>query len=116
MAVGVWNDVKDLGSSVVHVAEDVLWAPTRITHWVLTKMFGDPDAELNKYAAELEQMSKEVEALGKEISTALSHLTWHGPSADAFTSHAQGRVKEMNSFSDEIGDLGKAIKALADSF
>lgn len=114
--MGLWDDVKDLGSAAVNVAEDVFWAPTKITHWVLTKMFGDPDAELNTYAAELEQMSKEVEEFGKEIGAALSHLTWHGPAADAFVAHAQGRVKELNTVSDELADLGKAIKSLADAF
>ncbi|GAA2234499.1 MULTISPECIES: hypothetical protein [Kitasatospora] len=114
--MGLWDDVKDLGSSAVHVAEDVFWAPTKIAHWVLTKMFGDPDAELNKYAAQLEEMSHEVEALGKEINTALSQLTWHGAAADAFIAHAQGRVKELNTVADELGDLGKEIKGLADAF
>ncbi|MGK4580498.1 WXG100 family type VII secretion target [Kitasatospora sp. HPMI-4] len=115
--MGLWDDVKDLGSSAVHVAEDVFWAPTKIAHWVLTKMFGgDPDAELKKYAAELEEMSKEAEALGKEIGTALGQLTWHGGAADAFVAHAQGRVKELNTVADQLGDLGKDIKGLADAF
>ncbi|GAA2740089.1 MULTISPECIES: WXG100 family type VII secretion target [Kitasatospora] len=114
--MGLWDDVKKLGSDAVDVVEDVFWAPSKIAHWVLTEMFGDPDAELEKYAAELEQMSKQVEELGKEISTALGHLTWHGPASDAFTHHAQGRVKELNSVADELCDLGKAIKGLADAF
>ncbi|WP_405012151.1 WXG100 family type VII secretion target [Kitasatospora sp. NBC_01539] len=114
--MGLWDDVKDLGSAAVHVAEDVFWAPTKIAHWVLTKMFGDPDAELERYAAELHQMSTEVEAFGKEIDTALGHLTWHGAAADAFIEHARKRIKELNTVADELDDLGSAIKGLADAF
>jgi len=114
--MGLWDDVKKLGDAAVDVVEDVFWAPTKIAHWVLGKMFGDPDAELEKYAAELQQMSKQVEEFGKEISTALSHLTWHGAAADAFVDHAQKRVKELNTVADELEDLGKAIKGLADAF
>ncbi|GAA1127863.1 MULTISPECIES: WXG100 family type VII secretion target [Kitasatospora] len=114
--MGLWDDVKDLGSAAVNVVEDVFWAPTKIAKWVLGEMFGDPDAELEKYAAELQQMGKDVEAFGKEISTALSHLTWHGPASDAFVAHAQSRVKELNTVADELDELGKAIKGLADAF
>ncbi|WP_431679813.1 WXG100 family type VII secretion target [Kitasatospora sp. KL5] len=114
--MSTWDDIKKLGSAAVDVVEDVFWAPQKIAHWVLSQMFGDPDAELAKYASELEQLAKEVEAFGKEINTALSHLTWHGPAADAFIGHAQGRVKELNTVADDLEGLGKEIKGLADAF
>ncbi len=116
MAVGLWDDVKDLGSAALHVAEDVYMAPAKIAHWVLSKMFGDPDAELEKFAAELTEMAQQVEELGKEINSSLSRLSWHGAAADAFVAHAQGRVRELNGVSDELGDLSSAIKRLADEF
>ena len=116
MTVGLLDDVKDLGSAALHVAEDVYMAPAKIAHWVLSKMFGDPDAELEKFATELAEMARQVEELGKEVSSSLGHLTWHGAAADAFIAHAQSRVRELNGVSDELGDLSSAVKRLANEF
>ncbi|WP_354641733.1 hypothetical protein [Kitasatospora camelliae] len=94
----------------------IVMAPSEIAHWVLSKMFGDADAELEKLARELEEMGKQVDELGKEINSALGHLTWHGAAADAFTAHARGRVRELSGVADELNGLGEAVRRLANVF
>ncbi|MEV4559123.1 hypothetical protein AB0K51_19330 [Kitasatospora sp. NPDC049285] len=109
----LWGDVKHLAGDVVKVGEDIVMAPAEIAHWALSKMFGDADAELNKIATELAQLGKQVDELGQEVNSVLSSLHWHGAAADAFTQHAQNRVRELNGVADELGQLGDAVKRLA---
>ncbi|MFJ1756680.1 WXG100 family type VII secretion target [Kitasatospora sp. NPDC088134] len=109
----LWGDVKNLAGDVVKVGEDIVMAPAEIAHWALGKMFGDADAELNKIAQELAELGKQVDGLGREVSGVLSSMTWHGAAADAFTAHAQGRVRELNTVADELTQLGDAVKQLA---
>ncbi|MDR3032162.1 MULTISPECIES: hypothetical protein [Kitasatospora] len=109
----LWGDVKHLAGDVVKVGEDIVMAPAEIAHWALGKMFGDADAELNKIAQELAELGKQVDGLGREVSAVLGGLTWHGAAADAFIAHAQGRVRELNSVADELGQLGDSVKQLA---
>ncbi|MFJ5926856.1 hypothetical protein ACIQF6_30110 [Kitasatospora sp. NPDC092948] len=107
------KDAVHVVGDVVEVGKDLVMAPAEIAHWALSKMFGDADAELNKIAQELAQMAKEVEQLGGDVSSLLSHMTWHGAAADAFTAHAQGRVRELNGVADELNQLGDSVKRLA---
>lgn len=108
------GDVVDVGKDVLNVGKDIVMAPAEIAHWALGKMFGDADAELNKIAQELAELGKQVDGLGREVTSLLGGMSWHGAAADAFTQHAQGRVKELNGISDELGQLGDAVKRLAD--
>ncbi|GAA2139491.1 hypothetical protein GCM10009760_21870 [Kitasatospora kazusensis] len=102
-----WDDVTS-------VAKDVVMAPAEIAHWTLNEMFGAGD--LGKIAQELAELGKAVDGLGKDIESSLSNLTWHGPAADAFISHAQGRVREIGSVADQLGDLGKSVERLNSVF
>ncbi|KDN84336.1 hypothetical protein ACFV1L_17950 [Kitasatospora sp. NPDC059646] len=113
---GVGHLISDVGhvvGDVVEVGKDIVMAPAEIAHWALSKMFGDADAELNKIAQELAEMAKQVEQLGGEVNSVLSNMSWHGAAADAFTAHAQGRVRELNGVADELGQLGDSVKRLA---
>ncbi|MFG2819425.1 hypothetical protein ACGFX4_08370 [Kitasatospora sp. NPDC048365] len=112
--MGILGDLKNLAGDVVQLGEDIVMAPSEIAHWALGKMFGDPDAELNKIAGELAELGRQVEGLGKEVGQTLSSLTWHGPASDAFTAHAQGRIKQLNGVADELSELSQAVKRLAD--
>ncbi|WP_106437699.1 MULTISPECIES: hypothetical protein [Kitasatospora] len=107
------GDIKHLAGDAVKVVEDVVMAPAEIAHWALSKMFGDADAELNKIAQELAELGKQVDALGRDVSSVLGSLHWHGRAADAFTAHAQGRVRELNTVADELGQLSGSVKQLA---
>ncbi|WP_033217338.1 hypothetical protein [Kitasatospora phosalacinea] len=107
------GDVKHLVGDVAKVGEDIIMAPAEIAHWALSKMFGDADAELNKIAQELAELGKQVDALGRDVNAVLGGMTWHGAAADAFIAHAQGRVRELNSVADELGQLSGSVKQLA---
>ncbi|MFF0299038.1 hypothetical protein ACFYS8_14260 [Kitasatospora sp. NPDC004615] len=109
----VFSDVGHLVGDVAKVGKDIVMAPAEIAHWALGKMFGDADAELNKIAQELAEMAKQVEQLGGDVNSLLSHMSWHGAAADAFTAHAQGRVRELNGVADELNQLGDSVKRLA---
>ncbi|GGQ72252.1 WXG100 family type VII secretion target [Kitasatospora griseola] len=118
--MGLFGDIGDAISDVGHlvgdvakVGKDLVMAPAEIAHWALGKMFGDADAELNKIAQELAEMAKQVEQLGGDVNSLLSGMSWHGKAAEAFTTHAQGRVRELNGVADELNQLGDSVKRLA---
>ncbi|GAA2110704.1 hypothetical protein GCM10009759_52230 [Kitasatospora saccharophila] len=111
--MGLWGDIKHLAGDVVQVGEDIVMAPAEIAHWALGKMFGDADAELNKIAEELAELGKQVDGLGRDVNAVLGSMTWHGAAADAFIAHAQGRVRELNTVADELGQLSGSVKQLA---
>ncbi|GAA2739936.1 MULTISPECIES: WXG100 family type VII secretion target [Kitasatospora] len=112
--MGLWDDVTNLAGDVVKVGEDLVMAPAQIAHWALGQMFGDADGELGRIAGELAELGKQVDGLGQEVGRTLGGLHWHGAAADAFTSHAQGRMKELNGVADELAELSQAVKRLAD--
>jgi uncharacterized protein YukE len=109
----LFHDGEKLAGDAVHVAKDIVMAPADIAHWALTEMFGGGEADLRKIAAELSQLSKSTEALAKDIESAVDRLTWHGPAADAFITHAHGRVKEMNAMADNLDSLSGSVNRLA---
>ncbi len=108
------NFISDAWDDVTSVAKDVVMAPSEIAHWALNEMFGSGD--LGKIAQELADLGKAVDGLGKDIDSALSSLTWHGPAADAFIGHAHGRVREIGSVADQLGELSKAVQRLNSVF
>ncbi len=108
------NFVSKAWDGATEVVKDVVMAPAEIAHWALNEMFGEGD--LHRIAQELAELGTQVDTLGKDISTALGHLTWHGPAADAFVSHAQGRVREISSVSDHLTELGRSVERLDNVF
>ncbi|MER5641509.1 hypothetical protein ABT095_31780 [Kitasatospora sp. NPDC002227] len=111
--MGFLSTLEGIGKGIVHGVEDVVLVPSEVAHWALGKMFGDSDAELEKLAGELDAMAKQVDRLDQDIRTALGQLTWHGPASDAFIAHANDRLRELATVSEELQGLGKAMKQLA---
>jgi len=111
-----WDDVKGAAGAVAKVGKDIIMAPAEIAHWALGEMFGGGEEELHKIAAELEALGKQMDELSKEINSAVCHLTWHGPAADAFINHAHGRVRELSGVADELEGLGKSVERLANVY
>ena len=108
------NFISNAWDDVTSVAKDVVMAPSEIAHWTLNEMFGSGD--LSKIAQELADLGKAVDGLGKDIDSCLSTLTWHGPASDAFVSHAHGRVREISSVADQLGELSKSVARLNSVF
>ncbi|WP_055586428.1 WXG100 family type VII secretion target [Peterkaempfera griseoplana] len=100
-----WNDVTN-------VVEDVVMTPVEVAHAVLDKMFGGTE-DLHRIAAELGTLGRRIDALRKEMDAAVGQVTWHGKAADAFSSHAQGRLRELAGAADDLEALGKSVERLA---
>ncbi|MFJ8040330.1 WXG100 family type VII secretion target [Kitasatospora sp. NPDC096147] len=108
-----WDDAVGLVTSGAKLVKDIIMAPAEIARWALGEMFGGGEDELNQIAAELAELGKEFDKLGQDINSALGQLTWHGPAADAFVNHAQGRVREISGVADELDGLSQSVKRLA---
>ncbi|WP_371481706.1 WXG100 family type VII secretion target [Kitasatospora sp. NBC_00315] len=108
------NFISKAWDGATEVVKDVVMAPAEIAHWALNEMFGEGD--LHQIAQELAELAKQVDTLSKDINTALGQLTWHGPAADAFVSHAHGRVRELGAVSDHLAELGKSVERLNNVF
>ncbi|MER5861906.1 hypothetical protein [Kitasatospora sp. NPDC002040] len=108
-----WDDAKDLVGAGARVVKDIVMAPAEIARWALGEMFGGGEDELRQIAKELAELGKEFDKLSTDVNSALTKLTWHGPAADAFTNHAQGRVREMAGVADELEGLSQAVNRLA---
>ncbi|MFJ6211881.1 hypothetical protein ACIQGZ_00840 [Streptomyces sp. NPDC092296] len=107
-----WHDGTQLAGDAVKVAKDIVMTPVEIAHWTLNAMFGD-GGDLHRIAADLGALGGQLDQLSKEIGSTVGGISWHGAAADAFTSHAQGRVRELASAADDLQSLGKSVERLA---
>lgn len=108
-----WHDGEQLVGDAVQVGKDIVMAPVEIAHWALEAMFGST-ADVGRIATELAALGKQIDQLSKEMNTAVGQVDWHGEAADAFHSHAQGRIRELRSAADNLDALSESVKRLAD--
>jgi uncharacterized protein YukE len=106
-----WHDGEQLVGDAVQVGKDIVMAPVEIAHWALEKMFGSTD-DLGRIASELAALGKQIDQLSKDIDTAVGQVDWHGEAADAFQSHAQGRIRELRSAADGLEALSESVQRL----
>ncbi|MDX6310689.1 MAG: hypothetical protein QOF84_4485 [Streptomyces sp.] len=106
-----WHDGEQLVGDAVQVGRDIVMAPVEIAHWALEKMFGSTE-DLGRIASELAALGKQIDQLSKDIDTAVGQVDWHGEAADAFQSHAQGRIRELRSAADGLGALSESVQRL----
>ncbi|WP_377270418.1 hypothetical protein [Peterkaempfera sp. SMS 1(5)a] len=100
-----WDDVTE-------AAKDIVMSPVEVAHSVLDKMFGSTE-DLHRIAAELGVLGRKVDTLRKEMDAAVGQVSWHGKAADAFSAHAQGRLRELAGAADDLEALGKSVERLA---
>lgn len=115
-AIAVAGSDTSFAAAEIHLARDVVQAPTDVERALLGKVFGVRSGELDGYAAQLCGLAEQIESLGSKISATLANSGWTGAAASAFTAVGERRVAQLGSLVSDLRSAAASVHTLALAF